>query len=259
MPQTISILGCGWLGLSLAQHLLKKGFSVKGSTTSAEKVELLKAVGIEPFVLDIENPIENIDGFLKAEILILAIPSKNIVAFKKLVVKIESSPVLKVIFISSTSVYGDANGIVTEDFAVSGALAEIENFFKNSSFFKTVILRFGGLIGGERHPGRFFKNSKIVPQPDARVNMIHRDDCIAIIERVIEKNVWGETFNCCANTHPVKREFYTKAALDLGIEAPQFAEGNMKGFKIISNEKVKEFLDYNFKYPDLMDLPNENF
>lgn len=35
MP-TVSILGCGWLGLPLAEQLLAEGYSVKGSTTRAE-------------------------------------------------------------------------------------------------------------------------------------------------------------------------------------------------------------------------------
>ncbi len=75
MKQTISILGCGWLGAPLAYSLLKKGFDVKGSTTSVEKVALLKESGIEPFLINIENLQINIDEFLKAEILIIAIPS----------------------------------------------------------------------------------------------------------------------------------------------------------------------------------------
>lgn len=258
MRKTISIIGCGWLGFPLAQSLVQKGFLVKGSTTSQEKVEVLKTAGIEPFLIDIENLQNTVEEFLKSEILIIAIPSKNIDAFKNLLLKIEHSEVRNVIFISSTSVYGDAVGIVTEDFATFGALAEIEAIFKNSSFLATIILRFGGLIGGERHPGKFFKN-RIIPEPDARVNMIHRNDCIAIIERVIEKNVWGKTFNCCAGTHPTKREFYTKAAMDLGIEPPEFAEGNTRAFKIVSNEKIKKQLNFTFKYPDLMDLPKEDF
>jgi nucleoside-diphosphate-sugar epimerase len=254
MLPTISILGCGWLGFPLAQSLIKKGFHVNGSTTSADKIGVLNAAGIEPFLINLENLQINIDEFLKSEILIVAIPSKNIPAFKNLLLKIEKSEVRNVIFISSTSVYGDAAGIVTEDFAVNGVHAEIEALFKNCSFLATTILRFGGLIGGERHPGKFFKN-RVIPEPDARVNMIHRDDCIAIIERVIKKNVWGKVFNCCADTHPTKLEFYTKSALDLGIEAPEFAERNSKDYKIISNEKVKKILNFIFKYPDLMNLP----
>ena len=44
----ISILGCGWLGFPLAKALLSKGLSVKGSTTSSEKLATLEKAGITP-------------------------------------------------------------------------------------------------------------------------------------------------------------------------------------------------------------------
>ena len=54
----ISILGCGWLGFPLAKALLSKGFSVKGSTTSIEKLAVLENVGIVPFLIALsENEI----------------------------------------------------------------------------------------------------------------------------------------------------------------------------------------------------------
>ena len=51
MMTQISILGCGWLGFPLAKALVSKGFSVKGSTTSDEKIAVLKNAGIEPFLI----------------------------------------------------------------------------------------------------------------------------------------------------------------------------------------------------------------
>lgn len=45
----ISILGCGWLGLPLAKALIENGFSVKGSTTSTDKLTALENDGITPF------------------------------------------------------------------------------------------------------------------------------------------------------------------------------------------------------------------
>ena len=38
----VSVLGCGWLGKPLAISLLDEGYSVKGSTTSEDKLELLE-------------------------------------------------------------------------------------------------------------------------------------------------------------------------------------------------------------------------
>jgi nucleoside-diphosphate-sugar epimerase len=110
------------------------------------------------------------------------------------------------------------------------------------------------LIGYTRHPGNFFKKGKVVADPDARVNLIHRDDCIQIISQIIEQEAWGEIFNCCADTHPTKREFYTQAAESIGKPAPEFSNSDNKSFKIISNQKVKSFLDYQFLHPDVMKI-----
>ena len=35
--ETISILGCGWLGLPLADYLIGKGYELKGSTEDPER------------------------------------------------------------------------------------------------------------------------------------------------------------------------------------------------------------------------------
>jgi 3-hydroxyisobutyrate dehydrogenase-like beta-hydroxyacid dehydrogenase len=62
----ISILGCGWLGLPLAKTLLENDFSVKGSTTSNDKLSLLENLGIQPFIIALEsnNVSGNIETFL---------------------------------------------------------------------------------------------------------------------------------------------------------------------------------------------------
>ncbi len=256
MMKTISVLGSGWLGLPLAQNLKESGFSIKASTTSPERLSLLEQVGAEPFLVNIENLSNEVDGFLKSDILIINITSKNIDAFRELIAKIEESSIQKVIFISSTSVYKSCNKTVSEsdhNLLTESPLRIIEELFQNSQKFNTTIIRFGGLIGYSRNPGRFFAGGKTLRDPDGRVNLIHRDDCIGIIHKVIEKQAWGETFNGCADTHPTKREFYSKAASAIGLEIKQFGS-NETPFKIVSNEKVKSLLGYKFIHSNLMKI-----
>ena len=65
MNKRISILGSGWLGLPLAQALLKEKHSIKGSTTSESKLDPLKSEGISPYLIKVlENgPTGAIDSF----------------------------------------------------------------------------------------------------------------------------------------------------------------------------------------------------
>ncbi|HKJ81427.1 MAG TPA: NAD-dependent epimerase/dehydratase family protein [Ignavibacteriaceae bacterium] len=254
---TISILGCGWLGLPLAVNFINRGYNVKASTTSGNRLAELSAQKIEPYIIELENLPGNISAFLKSDTLIINIPSKNINGFRNLVKEIEKSGIEKVIFVGSTSIYEDNNKTIYEDDGEESSTSpffSIENLLLNSGKFRTTILRFGGLIGYSRNPGRFFANGRPVANPEANINMIHRDDCIEIIDQIIEQSVWGEVFNCCADTHPTKRKFYTLAAKNIDAQVPNFEESADKKYKIISNEKIKKFLNYEFKYPDLMKI-----
>ena len=230
---SISILGSGWLGLPLANELQQAGYNIKTSTRSSERLEQINKSGIETCLFDIESDesslIENSDHFLQADILIINITSKNVEAFKALICQIEASPISKVLFISSTSVYADSSepnpAPITEDNLSAlkpCPLLEIESLFIDNSHFQTSIIRFAGLIGYQRHPGRFFiqkdeentLSCKPIRNPEGLVNMIHRDDCIGIIRAVIKQQSWGEIFNGCSSQHPIRREFYSWAIAD---------------------------------------------
>lgn len=250
--KNISILGCGWLGKPLAVSLLDDGFSVKGSTTSEEKIEILEDLDIETHLVNISE-FEEFDAFLNTDILVIAITSKDVDGFKNLISQIQNSSVQKVIFISSTSVYGRINKVMTEEDAVlQTPLTEIENLFRKNTFFETTIIRFAGLYGGKRQPANWFKNGRKIPQPKGFVNMIHREDCIEIIHEIIAQNSWGHTFNACSNHHPTRREFYTIAKVSKGFDVPEFENNNVYEWKIISSDKLQKTLDYTFIHDDLL-------
>jgi nucleoside-diphosphate-sugar epimerase len=248
----VSILGSGWLGKPLAISFVKKGFQVKASTTSVEKLAGLESNDIEAFLVDISD-FEEIDDFLDADILIIAITTKDIEGFERLITQIQDAEIQKVIFISSTSVYPSNNKIMTEEDAVLDVpLTKIENLFQQNTFFETTIIRFAGLFGAERHPANWFQNGRKIPQPNGFVNMVHQEDCIEIIHLMIAKNCWNEVFNVCSNHHPTRREFYTMAKLNKGLEMPQFEQEEVYKWKIISSKKVEQVLDYTFIHDNLL-------
>jgi len=171
--KNVSILGCGWLGKPMAVSLLSEGFSVKGSTTSEIKIQELEALDIEAYLIDITE-FEEFDLFLASDILLIAITSKDIDAYERFIQQLELSSIQKVIFISSTSVYSVSNSVVSEETkTVNTPLLEIENLFRENTYFETTIIRFAGLFGPGRHPGSWFKNGKKISQPNGFVNMIH--------------------------------------------------------------------------------------
>ncbi|HEY5715736.1 MAG TPA: dTDP-glucose 4,6-dehydratase, partial [Psychromonas sp.] len=133
-------------------------------------------------------------------------------------------------------------------------LLEIEALFQQNKHFKSTILRFSGLIGGKRHPGRFFATGKPIRLANAGVNLIHLEDCLAIIAIIIKQHIFPGLFNACADTHPSKADFYTANALALGLDKPNLSEENKQSNKIVSNEKLKKRLNYQFIHADLMQI-----
>lgn len=264
----ISILGCGWLGFPLAKALVQNGFLVKGSTTSTEKVSTLQSAGIDPFVVQLEEEkiSESVADFLaNSQILIVNIPPKlrgnsteNFVSkIENLLPFIEKSRIEKVLFVSSTSVYGDDNDLVTEDTPLNPdteggrQLVIVESLLQKNTLFETTILRFGGLIGEDRNPVRFLSGRENIENPDAPINLIHQDDCIAIIEKIIALNSWNKTFNAVAPYHPSRKEYYTQKATDLNLALPKFAASNTIVGKTILNDKLIKSLQYCFTKPTL--------
>ena len=253
IKEKISILGCGWLGLPLAEHLIKNGHPVNGSTTTRSRLKELKAKGINPFLVDLKD-LKNSTDFLDASTLIVAITSKELSAYKELIEKIVNSKVKKVIYISSTSVYISENKTVKETSPLAPSpLVAIEDLFRQNGNFDTTILRFAGLFGYDRNPANFFKNNPLIKNPEGFVNLIHQDDCIQIIQKIIEVNCWNVILNACCDSHPSRRDFYTKQLSEKYDIVPEFDKGNAK-YKIISNKKLKSRLNYEFKINDLMKI-----
>ncbi len=263
--RTISILGCGWLGLPLAQFFIAKGHRVKGSTTTESKLSKLEEQSIEPYFIRVgEQAIEgNFADFLEGtDVLVINFPPKRVPDIRK-VYPMQTATImeqlpkdLKTIFVSSTSVYQNTNSVVVEDMQTepekdSGkALLEAEQMLHYHLRDNYTVLRLAGLVGYDRLPGRFLADKKDLKNGNAPVNVIHQDDCIGLINRIIELEKWGEIYNGCADKHPLRKDYYTRAAEVIGLTPPTFNNEPESHFKIVGNEKSKKELNYQYKYPN---------
>lgn len=256
MNKKISILGCGWLGFPLAIRLIANGWLVKGSTTSAHKVKILSDNGIEAYLVQLQHILLLKESkFWLSDVLLINIPP----SLKKqsaddyldqmcnLMAVIEASPIKKVIFISSTSVYPELNKTISDVDEVDrdSALCQSEQLFTRNPAFATTVIRFGGLIGPGRDPSRWFAGKKNIPNGQAPVNLIHLDDCMGIIQTVLAQNHFGETYHAASPSHPSRKEFYTAAAKKAGSVLPEFID-ELKEWKLIDPVKLVTELGYEF-------------
>ena len=256
--KTVSILGCGWYGLALAKELIANGYQVRGSSTTAEKLTTLNELQIEPYHVNFEAGKEVYDPlFFDCDVLVISIPPKRsdgeAAIYPEKIKRINEAAckhqVKRLLFISSTSVYGDCNKELTEDHvpipdSESGkAILMAETILKKNEAYLTTIVRFGGLIGPGRDPARFFAGKKDIPNGKAPVNLIHLDDCVGLTLEIVRKNTFGYTFNACNTDHPAKMEFYTKAAAKSGLAIPQFID-ELTNWKIISSNYLDAVVGY---------------
>jgi nucleoside-diphosphate-sugar epimerase len=247
--------------MPLAQALVMDGYSVNGSTTTPEKLERLSEERIRPFLVDLSKDILPED-FLQGDFLIINIPPRsrtgdvgeylrqmNLTAHK-----LRSSPVRRVVFISSTAVYPDLNRTVNEDDAdPSSALYKAERIFLNMKSPAITVIRFAGLVGPGRHPGKFL-SGRTTGGATAPVNIIHLDDCVGIVRKTLKAKIDEHViFNACADLHPTRKEYYSKMAELLNLPAPVFNDSDI-AFKIIDNSRLKKILEYEFIHKDPMQM-----
>ena len=253
MKSKISILGCGWLGLPLALFLAKNGHSIKGSVRSEDSLKNLQSKGLDALIIDLNNDLDIDPSFLECDILITSTPNKNIIGHQRIIKLAESLKVKKIIFTSSTSVYEDSEKIVEENSPLKETvLKSIEDLYIKS-IIPTVILRLGGLIGENRHPGSFFKNKEGIPKPNARINLVHQTDIIEAISKVIELNIESEIYNIVSSEHPKRFSFYQVAYFALNRIERNFDSSfdeNSTAQKTISGEKIEKIIGRKIKLSD---------
>ena len=260
---TISILGCGWFGFHFANILMNDRHQVNGSTTSESKLSHLASVGIKPYRITVTPQELAIDAsFFDCEILVITIPPRSnsmreyLMGINNIIHEIRQHRISKVIFISSTSVFGDVNGHVNEITPTAPTtepgkyLVAAELLFKDDAFATTVV-RFGGLVGDTRDPGKFFAGKKYIPNGQAPVNLIHQEDCSGICRSIINQNSFGHTIHACSPDHPKKQDFYTLASLRSKLLKPEFVD-ELNGWKIVDSINTARLLSYEFQVGDWM-------
>jgi nucleoside-diphosphate-sugar epimerase len=253
---------------------------VRGSTTTSEKVEALREDGIDPYRLTLDPDLsgEDVAPFFRSSVLVLNVPpprgAEDVLERHRRQIDAVRAAATEggvdwILFASSTGVYPNVERTVTEADQPPGqpealpgarrstgrAVLAAEARLMDDPAFATTVVRFGGLYGDDRHPGRFLAGRTNVGRPQAPVNLIHRDDCVALLLALLAQDVRDEVFNACADAHPTRQAVYTRAAEVLGLDPPTFDASDTTTGKIVSNQKVKATTGYQFRHPDpLADL-----
>jgi len=255
----VSILGCGWFGLPFAKHLVSKGYQVKGSTTSEQKLSELKQDGIAPFLIDLNQSSDLPADFFDTDVLLVNVPPRaksadavNYLTKLKPIAEAAKGKIKHLVFISSTGVFEDGNFTVDETgypqptTEAGKVLLEAENLWKAYPQFSVTIIRFAGLLGPGRNLAKFFAGKTDIPNGKAPVNLITLDDCIGVCTHLLETQKFGEIYHAVVPHHPSRSEFYTNLCEVSGMQPPHFKDELLE-WKQINAVALPEKLGYVFK------------
>ena len=184
---------------------------------------------------------------------------------------LKSSRIKWITYLSATSVYGDHKGEWVNEKSEtkpshSNGLArlKVENLWLSLMISKNLpvqIFRLSGIYSNERNILVRLKlgKAKLISKRDHFFSRIHVEDIAGILCKSLSKFKSGEIYNLTDNKPSPSEEVTLYAAKILNIKNLQKIEVNeienemLKNFykdsKKVSNEKLKKYFRYNFKFP----------
>jgi len=290
------IIGCGYLGKRVAERWKQQGDEVFALTRSEETARRFREAGLSPIVGDVMRPgtlvfpeevetclyavgLDRAAGFSQREVYVEGLQNVlNSVSFRP----------KRLIYISSTSVYGQDDGEeIAEDSPTvparenGRACLDAENLLRHQAVgrhsvsakpLSTVehsdhglpasksaipwnILRLSGIYG----PGRLLaRKEKLMAReplngnPDGWLNLIHVDDAVqAVLRCEAHPEAANEIFLISDDRPILRKEYYSLLAKQFGSPAPVF-QGDSSGLgKRCDNQKAREQLGFEPKYPSI--------
>lgn len=260
----ISILGGGWIGVPLAEKLSQKGYSVQISQSSQIKTIQNPSIKLVQWRAEVNSTNEAWESILDAQTIIWTIPPRRKVngdhfyldVLQDFVRLLNQKTYQQVIFLSSTSIYQAENSLVHEESALENNLMFQAEQILQGVQCPLLLLRLGGLMGGERYVAKYYTGKK-VPAANHPVNYVHRADVLEIIAQSIKSQLNG-TFNVVAPQHPIKSELVKMECERRGLVLPVEYLEDKEATKVISSDKLIQALNYSFQYSDPLLFPIEN-
>lgn len=275
------IFGCGYLGTRVGRLWDSQGDRVNVVTRSDERATELGTEGFftcggdvtQPGSLTFLNILPELDTVLHAVGYdrsgersiheVYAEGMRNVLAALPDSVK-------RLVYISTTGVYGDAGGEWIDEKtkphpAREGGKASLaaEQAIRESRFAdRAIILRLAGIYGPDRLPylKQIQAGEAIEAPQQGHLNLIHVDDAARIVQQVArcDFTFTGPQVYCVSDGQPVVRsEYYNQLARLLGAPEPRFAEpaaGSPRAAragadKRVSNRKLVQDLQPQLLYP----------
>jgi len=276
----IFCFGFGQVAKNFIKKLNTEKYNINLSITSrsGSSKETFKGIIYESYLFNSEKFDQNLVVKLKeADHILISIPPEN---QEDLVVKnfskfLENSKAKWITYLSATSVYGDYKGewvnenSKTNPTSVKGiARLKAEKAWLSLEEKKNLpiqIFRISGIYSNEKNILVRLKSGgvKLINKKNHYFSRIHVDDIANILFRSLSKFKSGEIYNLSDDKPSSSKEITLHGAKMLNIENIENIEVDsieskmLKNFynesKKVSNKKVKNYFDYNLKFPSYIE------
>jgi nucleoside-diphosphate-sugar epimerase len=236
MMSPVSIVGCGYTGLRLAQRCLNLRHPVRGFATRPESLRQIAAIGAEakPLNLDAQPALMDFAGHL----IHYAVPPEpsgdRDLRLERLLDHIDGKP-LRFIYFSTTGVYGDQGGaVVNEDTPAAPETQRAQRRFAaentvrewaDSHAVSWCILRIPGIYGPDRLPLERLRRREptIDPCESTPGNRIHVEDLVtACMAAGSSPRADGRIYNVTDGSDDSATAYLQRVARIGSLPAPPF-------------------------------------
>ncbi|MFV0157380.1 epimerase [Empedobacter falsenii] len=236
------IIGKGWLGSRLEEHLAKH-YQITSTKRQSDAPNCL-SINFD------QTSEQSIDSSI-FEFIILTIPFGKRNTTDELRFRFDqiihfigeyNGPLF---LISSTGIYPDLEKTITENTLEERELNQPYYFIENklqANYPQLTILRLGGLMGDNRRLSNYLSLDH--PHLNQVVNHIHFEDVCRIIAQLIQQNKTSTIYNIVAPEHPTKEEVLTYQ-----IQKKTIYSEIKKGKTVLSDKLIIE-LNYQFIFPN---------
>jgi nucleoside-diphosphate-sugar epimerase len=270
------IAGCGYLGSRVARLWRIDGDEVHVLTRSASRARHFQQQGLCPWVGDVTRP-ETLPRLPSVDTLLWSVgfdrdTSQAIhdvyVDGLRHVLGTLPHEVGRLIYISSTGVYGQADGTWVNEATECrpqraggrACLAAEQLLLQSELADRTVILRLAGIYGPRRLPRlrQLRSGQPLDTTPQGLLNLIHVEDAAQVVQRVGDRELRLPRVFLVADGQPVLRAvFYEEVARLWGTPPAVFgadqrdgsAGDRAGGHKRVSSDRMRAELGITLRYP----------
>jgi len=273
----IFCFGFGQVAKNFIKKLSIEKYNINLSTTSRNKSskETFKSINYNSYLFNSKKFDQNLVVKLKeADHILVSIPPEN---QEDLVVKnfskfLESSKAKWITYLSATSVYGDHKGEWVNENSKKNptsnkgvARLKAENSWtslEENNKLPVQIFRLSGIYSNEKNILVRLKSGdvKLSNKKDNYFSRIHVDDISNILFKSLSKFKSGEIYNITDDKPSSSKEIILYGAKILNIEnikVDTIKSEMLKNFnnesKKVSNKKVKNYFNYNLKFPSYIE------